>query len=63
MSPRFAEVTTRFWTRHGIRRVGSWTIESGNHNRRLYYILAWGAPFREDQRGKRNEILAAFMFG
>lgn len=47
---RFAEVTTRFWARHGIRQVGSWTVESGSHNRRLYYILAWESLAERETR-------------
>jgi hypothetical protein len=47
---RFTAVTTRFWAKHGIRQLGSWTVEIGNSNRRLYYILAWESLAEREAR-------------
>lgn len=52
---RFAEVTTKFWAKHDIVQVGSWTVETGSNNRRLYYILAWKSL------GERERRWTAFM--
>jgi hypothetical protein len=43
---RFAEITLPLWDRHGIRQAGFWTIEIGDSNHDLYYLLAWeSGPF------------------
>jgi hypothetical protein len=38
---RFNDHTLGFWERHGIRQVGFWTVEFGDSNADLYYILEW----------------------
>ncbi len=47
---RFANTTTRFWEKHGIRQLGAWTVESGSHSRRLHYILVWDSLAEREQR-------------
>jgi hypothetical protein len=47
---RFAEITLPLWDRHGIRQAGFWTIEIGDSNHDLYYLLAWESlAEREDK--------------
>jgi hypothetical protein len=38
---RFENVTLELWKRHGIRQAGFWTVEIGESNHDLYYLLAW----------------------
>jgi hypothetical protein len=38
---RFEKTTLALWDRHGIRQAGFWTVEIGESNNDLYYLLAW----------------------
>lgn len=38
---RFNDITLGIWDRYGIRQVGFWTVEIGESNHDLYYILEW----------------------
>ena len=52
---RFETVTLGIWARHGIRQAGFWTVEIGESNHDLYYMLAW------DSMGEREKTWATFM--
>lgn len=52
---RFAETTLALWDRHGVRQAGFWTVEIGELNHDLYYLLAW------DSLAERERIWTAFM--
>lgn len=38
---RFETVTLGLFDRHGIRQAGFWTVEVGENNHDLYYLLEW----------------------
>lgn len=38
---RFDTITLALWEKHGIRQAGFWTVEVGDSNQDLYYLLAW----------------------
>ena len=38
---RFENVTLGMWKKYGIRQAGFWTVEIGESNHDLYYLLAW----------------------
>ncbi|MSP66529.1 MAG: NIPSNAP family protein [Alphaproteobacteria bacterium] len=38
---RFETITIKLWDKHGIRPAGFWTVEVGESNHLLYYMLAW----------------------
>jgi hypothetical protein len=38
---RFDTITTKIWERFGIRQAGFWTVEIGESNQALYYLLEW----------------------
>jgi hypothetical protein len=38
---RFEKITLTIWERFGIRQVGFWTVEIGDSNADLYYLLEW----------------------
>jgi hypothetical protein len=38
---RFETITLGLWARHGIRQAGFWTVEIGDSNHDLYYLLQW----------------------
>lgn len=38
---RFEETTLAIWERYDIRPIGFWTVEVGENNHDLYYILEW----------------------
>lgn len=40
---RFANTTLGMWDKHGIKQVGFWTVEIGDSNHALYYILEWAS--------------------
>ena len=52
---RFETVTLRIWERFGIRQVGFWTVEIGESNAALYYLLAW------ESLAEREAKWGAFM--
>ncbi len=38
---RFEKVTLAMWQKHGIRQAGFWTVQIGESNHDLYYMLQW----------------------
>jgi hypothetical protein len=38
---RFEGVTLRMFEKHGIRQAGFWTVQIGESNNDLFYLLAW----------------------
>ena len=38
---RFRTTTLGLWEKHGIRTAGFWTVEVGENNQVLHYLLAW----------------------
>jgi len=38
---RFETITLALWEKHGIRQAGFWTVEIGESNQDLYYLLEW----------------------
>ena len=40
---RFETITLAIWERFGIRQIGFWTVEIGDSNADLYYLLAWAS--------------------
>lgn len=40
---RFETITLAFWERFGIRQIGFWTVEIGDSNADLYYLLEWAS--------------------
>ena len=38
---RFEAVTLKLWEKHGIRPAGFWTVQVGESNNDLFYLLAW----------------------
>jgi hypothetical protein len=51
---RFEDVTLGLWKRHGIETAGFWTVEIGESNLDLIYMLRWGSM------GERETKWAAF---
>lgn len=51
---RFETVTLDLWDKHGIRQAGFWTVEVGESNQDLYYLLAW------ESMGEREAKWSAF---
>ena len=47
---RFDTITLNIWERHGIRQAGFWTVEIGNSNHDLYYMLAWESLAEREQK-------------
>jgi hypothetical protein len=52
---RFQETTLPLWERHAIHQAGFWTVEIGESNQVLYYLLAW------DSLAERDYKWAAFQ--
>lgn len=52
---RFQNITLDIWARFNIRQVGFWTVEIGNDNADLYYLLEW------ESMAERERIWSAFM--
>ena len=47
---RFRTTTLGLWEKHGIRTAGFWTVEVGENNQVLHYLLAWESlAEREDK--------------
>ena len=38
---RFETITLGLWEKHGIHQAGFWTVEIGDNNHDLYYLLEW----------------------
>ena len=51
---RFEDVTLGLWKRHGIEPAGFWTVEVGESNLDLIYLLRW------QSMGERETKWAAF---
>lgn len=51
---RFANVTLHLFEKHGIRQAGFWTVEVGESNQDLVYMLKW------ESMAERDRIFAAF---
>lgn len=47
---RFNDHTLRIWERHGIRPIGFWTVEIGDNNHDLYYLLEWRSLAEREER-------------
>lgn len=47
---RFDSVTLKLWEKHGIRQAGFWTVEIGNSNQDLVYLLAWESLAEREQK-------------
>lgn len=47
---RFESITLGLWERHGIRQVGFWTVEIGESNQDLYYLLEWESLAERETR-------------
>ena len=41
LNKRFETITLKIWERLGIRHVGFWTVQIGESNQDLYYMLEW----------------------
>ncbi len=52
---RFESATLAIWERHGIRQAGFWTVEIGEGNNDLYYLLEW------ESLAERDAKWSAFM--
>jgi hypothetical protein len=52
---RFETVTLGIWERFGIRQAGFWTVEIGESNHDLYYLLAW------ESMAEREKVWPTFM--
>lgn len=52
---RFDTLTLKLWDKHGIRQAGFWTVQIGDSNQDLYYMLKWESL---EERAKR---FAAFQ--
>ncbi len=52
---RFETITLKIWERFGIRQAGFWTVEIGDSNADLYYLLEW------DSLAAREKIWSAFI--
>ena len=47
---RFEAVTLKLWEKHGIRHAGFWTVQVGENNNDLYYLLEWESLAEREQR-------------
>lgn len=52
---RFETITLAIWERFGIRQAGFWTVEIGDSNADLYYLLEW------ENLAEREAKWSAFM--
>ena len=52
---RFETITLAIWERFGIRQKGFWTVEIGESNADLYYLLEW------ENLAEREAKWSAFM--
>lgn len=52
---RFEKVTLGMWQKHGIRQAGFWTVQIGDSNHDLYYMLQW------ESLAEREKKWNAFM--
>jgi hypothetical protein len=47
---RFETATLRIWEKHGIRQAGFWTVQIGESNNDLHYLLAWESLAERERR-------------
>lgn len=47
---RFDTITLKIWERFGIRQAGFWTVEIGESNQALYYLLEWESLAEREQK-------------
>ena len=47
---RFENETLKFWEKHGIRQLGFWTVQVGENNNDLIYLLEWDSLAEREQR-------------
>jgi hypothetical protein len=47
---RFEAATLKIWETHGIRQAGFWTVQIGDGNNDLYYLLAWESLAEREQK-------------
>ncbi len=52
---RFETVTLGLFEKHGIRQAGFWTVQIGEGNNDLHYLLAW------ESLAEREKTWAAFQ--
>jgi NIPSNAP len=52
---RFETVTLKMFEKHGIRQAGFWTVQVGEGNNDLHYLLAW------ESLAEREKKWAAFQ--
>lgn len=52
---RFETITLGIWEKFGIRQIGFWTVQIGESNVRLYYMLQW------ESLAERERIWNSFM--
>lgn len=52
---RFETITLAIWERFKIRQAGFWTVEIGDSNGDLYYLLEW------ESLAERERIWSAFI--
>src|SRR4029079_11001585 len=47
---RFRTTTLGLWEKHGIRTAGFWTVEVGEDNQVLHYLLAWESLAEREEK-------------
>lgn len=52
---RFENITLGIWKRFNIRQAGFWTVDIGDSNADLYYLLEW------DSLAERDEVWSSFV--
>ena len=50
---RFRTTTLGMWEKHGIRTAGFWTVEVGENNQVLHYLLAWESLAEREEKWSR----------
>lgn len=50
---RFRTTTLVLWEKHGIRQAGFWTVEVGESNQVLHYLLAWESLAEREEKWAR----------
>jgi hypothetical protein len=50
---RFRTTTLGLWEKHGIRTAGFWTVEVGENNQVLHYLLAWESLTEREEKWPR----------
>jgi hypothetical protein len=47
---RFEKITLKLWDKHGIKQAGFWTVNIGESNQDLYYMLQWESMAERETR-------------